>query len=102
MEHVRVIALAVQAVQHRNEPASQARKYNVGIPPHFNEVASQAGQVLDENQIDNALSRVLQHFQKSRPLKVTPAKAVVTVCINKIPASVLHIMLKQEFLGCTV
>ena len=45
VEHIRIVALAVQAVQHGDEAASQAGKNDVRIPPHLHIVPAQAGEV---------------------------------------------------------
>mgnify|MGYP006990169027 CR=1 FL=1 len=47
VEHIRVIALAVQTVQNRDKPASQAGKHNVCVPAYLHEVPPQAGEVFD-------------------------------------------------------
>lgn len=93
MEHIRVIALAVQTVQHRNKPASQAGKYNVCVPAYLHEVPSQAGQVLDENDIDASGLCV-----SNQALEDCSRVAVIHIGVHFIPAPLPHIPLKQQLL----
>ena len=86
VEHIRVAALAVQAVQNGDEPASQAGKYSVRVPPDLHIVPAQPGEVFHENQIDNAFSGILQHLQKSGPLKISSAVPVVNIGPGLHPA----------------
>jgi len=82
VKHIRVIALTVQTVQNRHEPASKGRKYYVCVPAHLYKIPSQAGEAFDEDEVDNALPSILQHFQKSGPLEVAPAVPIVSVYVE--------------------
>ena len=43
VQHIRVVALAVQAVQHRHKPAAKGRENHIGIAAYLYKVPSQAG-----------------------------------------------------------
>ena len=62
MKHIRVVTLAVQTIQNRNETASKAGKNNVRITPNLYIVPPQARKVFHENQVDNAFPGIFQHF----------------------------------------
>ena len=65
------------------------------IPAHLHEVPPQAGEVLDENQVDNAFPGILQHFQKSGPLEVATTVPIVTIGLGLHPA-IEHSKLGQK------
>ena len=45
VEHIGIVALGVQTVQHGDEAAPKGGKHNVRVPTHLYKVASQPGQV---------------------------------------------------------
>ncbi len=96
VEHVGVVALGVQTVQHGNEAAPKGWEYNIRVPAHLYKVASQPGQVFDEDQIDNAFPGVLQHLQKTGTLKIAAAVTVVGVSFHLRP-SVQHHKFGEDF-----
>ena len=86
VQHISVVALAVQTVQHRNEPAAKAGEHHVCVPAHLYKVAPQAGKVLHQNQVNQAMPCVLQHLQKSGALKISSAVPIVPIGLNLDPA----------------
>ena len=97
VKHICVITLAVQTVQDGHEPASQAWKHEICISSHFHIIPAQPGKVLDQNQVDNAVSGILQQFQKTGPLKISPAVTVIHIGLGFYPA-IEHDKLGKQFL----
>ena len=86
VQHIGVVALAVQTVQHRYKPAAQGRENHIRIAAHLHKVTPQAGQVFNQNQVNQAVAGVLQHFQKSGPLKIPAAVPIVPIGLDLDPA----------------
>ena len=86
VKHIGAVTLAVQAVQHGHKAASQGGEHSVHIPAHLHIVPAQPGEVFHQDQVDHALPGILQHFQKSGPLKVTPAVPVIHIGLGFHPA----------------
>lgn len=86
VQHIGVITLAVQAVQHRHEPAAKGRKNHIRIAAYLYKVTPQAGQVFDQNQVNQAVTGILQHFQKSGPLEIPATVPIVPVSLDLNPA----------------
>ena len=68
-----------ETVQHRHKPAAQGRENHIRIAAYLHKVTPQAGQVFDQNQVNQAVAGILQHFQKSGPLKIAAAVPIVPV-----------------------
>ena len=86
MEHIGIVSLAVQAVQNGHEPASQLRKNNVCITSDLHKVPAQPGEVLHQDEVDNTSPGILQHLQKTGPLKVAPTVTVIHIGFDLYPA----------------
>ena len=89
VQHIRIVALRVEAVQNGNEPDAEGREHIARIPSHFHKVAPQTRKVFDENQVDNAVPGVLQHFLKSGTLEIRAGISVIDIGFRLHP-SVYH------------
>ena len=98
VEHIRVVPLAVQTVQHGDKAASQAGKNNIRVSPYLHIIPAQPGEVLNENQVDNTLPGILQHFQKSGPLKIASAESIIHIGPGLYPAVEHHELGKKLLL----
>ena len=96
-KEIGVVPLAVQAVQNRHEPASEGRENDVRITAHLHKIPAQAGKVLYQNQVNQAMPCVLQHFQKSGPLEVAAAVPIVLIGLDLDPA-VEHDEFGEDFI----
>ena len=96
VQHIGVVALAVQTVQHRHKPAAKGRENHIRIAAYLHKVTPQAGQVFDQNQVNQAVAGILQHFQKSGPLKISAAVPIVPISLDLYPA-VEHDKFGEDF-----
>ncbi len=85
VQHIGVVALAVQTVQHRHEPAAKGRENHIRITAYLHKVTPQTGQVFDQNQVNQTVAGILQHFQKSGPLKISAAVPIVPIGLDLDP-----------------
>lgn len=90
VQHIRIVALAVQAVQDGYKPASQGWEYHIRISSYLYEVTPQAGEVFDQDEIDKAASGILQHLLETRALEVAAAVPIVPVGLDLHPAIEHH------------
>ncbi len=96
VQHIGVVTFAVQTVQHRHKPAAQGRENHIRIAAYLHKVTPQAGQVFDQNQVNQAVAGILQHFQKSGPLKISAAVPIVPIGLDLDPA-VEHDKFGEDF-----
>ena len=97
MQHVGIVALAVETVEDGHEPAAERREDNVGVSAHLHEISPQSGQIFDEDQIDGAFPCVFQHFLETWTLKISAAISIVPVSLNLRPA-VEHDKSREHFM----
>ena len=86
VQHIGVVTLAVQTIQHRHKPAAKGGENHIRIAAYLHKVTPQAGQVFDQNQVNQAVAGILQHFQKSGPLKIPAAVPIVPIGLDLDPA----------------
>lgn len=96
VQHIGVVTLAVQTVQHRHKPTAKGRKNHIRIAAYLYKVTPQAGQVFDQDQVNQAVTGILQHFQKSGPLKISAAVPIVPISLDLDPA-VEHDKFGEDF-----
>ena len=97
VQHIGVVALAVQTIQHRYKPAAKGWENHIRVAAHLHKVAPQAGQVFDQDQVNQAVAGILQHFQKSGPLKIAAAVPIVLIGLDLDPA-VEHDEFGEDFI----
>ena len=51
VQHIGVVTLAVQTIQHRYKPAAQGWENHIRIAAYLHKVTPQAGQVFDQDQV---------------------------------------------------
>ena len=96
VQHIGVVTLAVQTIQHRYKPAAQGWENHIRIAAYLHKVTSQAGQVFDQDQVNQAVAGILQHFQKSGSLKIPTAVPIVPIGLDLHPA-VEHDKFGEDF-----
>ena len=81
-----------------DKPAPDGREQVIGVLPELDIVSAKSGEVFYQNDVDPPGLCVFDQTLNARTFKIRTRVPVVAVCINQIPATVPHILLKQEFL----